>query len=88
MGQRTGASSSCEDLVLEISLPDEPMAADKMALTLHEKEVDLGTTLYRLKLPLPHPVDVESGKKRLIRYSNYGSLIYTMHNIHGIVFGV
>ncbi|XP_034480390.1 protein PIH1D3 [Drosophila innubila] len=59
MGQRTGASSSCEDLILEISLPDEPMAADKMTLTLHEQDLDLGTTLYRLKLPLPHPVDVD-----------------------------
>ncbi|KAH8405980.1 hypothetical protein KR215_001366 [Drosophila sulfurigaster] len=74
MGQRTGASASCEDLILEIALPDEPMAADKMTLTLLEKEVDLGTALYRLKLPLPHPVDVdrcsakydsEQGKLRL-----------------------
>ncbi|KAH8307470.1 hypothetical protein KR044_012860 [Drosophila immigrans] len=59
MGQRTGASASCEDLVVEISLPDEPMAADKMNLTLHEKELDLGTAKYRLKLPLPHAVDVD-----------------------------
>ncbi|KAH8369574.1 hypothetical protein KR093_000200 [Drosophila rubida] len=59
IGQRTGASASCEDLVLEIALPDEPMAADKMSLTLHERELDLGTALYRLKLPLPHPVDVD-----------------------------
>ncbi|EDV97327.1 dynein axonemal assembly factor 6 [Drosophila grimshawi] len=59
MGQRTGASASCEDLVLEIALPDEQMDADKMTLTLHEKEVDLGTALYRLKLPLPHSVDVD-----------------------------
>ncbi|KAH8404479.1 hypothetical protein KR222_006158 [Zaprionus bogoriensis] len=59
MGRRTGASASCEDLILEISLPDEPMDADKMSLTLHEKDIDLATTLYRLKLPLPHAVDVD-----------------------------
>ncbi|EDW19490.1 dynein axonemal assembly factor 6 [Drosophila mojavensis] len=59
MGQRTAASASCEDLVLEIALPGEQMAVDKMSLTLHEQELDLGTTLYRLKLPLPHPVDVD-----------------------------
>lgn len=59
MGQRTGASASCEDLVLEISLPGETMEVDKMNLKLHEKDVDLATTLYRLKLPLPHAVDVD-----------------------------
>ncbi|XP_020798250.1 protein PIH1D3 [Drosophila serrata] len=59
MGNRTGASASCEDLIMEISLPDESMAADKMSLSLQETEVDLGTCLYRLRLPLPHPVDVD-----------------------------
>ncbi|XP_030571622.1 protein PIH1D3 [Drosophila novamexicana] len=59
MGQRTAASASCEDLVLDISLPDEQMTADKMSLKLQEKELDLGTTLYRLKLPLPNAVDVD-----------------------------
>ncbi|XP_017040308.1 dynein axonemal assembly factor 6 [Drosophila ficusphila] len=59
MGNRTGSSASCEDLILEISLPDEEMAADKMTLNLQETEVDLGTCLYRLRLPLPHPVDVD-----------------------------
>lgn len=44
--------------MLEISLPDETMEVDKMSLKLHEKDIDLGTSLYRLKLPLPHAVDV------------------------------
>ncbi|XP_017109480.2 dynein axonemal assembly factor 6 [Drosophila bipectinata] len=59
MGNRTGSSASCEDLVLEISLPDEEMSADKMQLDLQETELDLRTCLYRLRLPLPHPVDVD-----------------------------
>ncbi|XP_017122921.1 dynein assembly factor 6, axonemal [Drosophila elegans] len=59
MGNRTGSSASCEDLILEISLPDEEMSADKMSLSLQETELDLGTCLYRLRLPLPHPVDVD-----------------------------
>ncbi|KAH8351479.1 hypothetical protein KR059_003512 [Drosophila kikkawai] len=59
MGNRTGSSASCEDLILEISLPDEAMTSDKMSLSLQETEVDLGTSLYRLRLPLPHPVDVD-----------------------------
>ncbi|KAH8269936.1 hypothetical protein KR018_000061 [Drosophila ironensis] len=59
MGNRTGSSASCEDLVLEILLPGEEMAVDKMSLSLQEKELDLGTYLYRLRLPLPHAVDVD-----------------------------
>lgn len=59
MGNRTGSSASCEDLILEISLPDETMDAEKMSLSLQENDVDLGTCLYRLRLPLPHPVDVD-----------------------------
>ncbi|XP_039489306.1 dynein axonemal assembly factor 6 [Drosophila santomea] len=59
MGNRTGASASCEDLIVEVSLPDEEMTADKMSLSLQETELDLGTCLYRLRLPLPHPVNVD-----------------------------
>jgi len=59
MGNRTGSSASCEDLILEVSLPDEEMTADKMSLSLQETELDLGTCLYRLRLPLPHPVNVD-----------------------------
>ncbi|EDW41485.1 protein PIH1D3 [Drosophila sechellia] len=59
MGNRTGSSASCEDLILEVSLPDEEMTADKMTLSLQETELDLGTCLYRLRLPLPHPVNVD-----------------------------
>lgn len=64
MGNRTGSSASCEDLVLEISLPGEEMSADKMQLDLQETELDLGTCLYRLRLPLPHPVDVDRCKAK------------------------
>ncbi|KAH8264896.1 hypothetical protein KR038_007160 [Drosophila bunnanda] len=59
MGNRTGSTASCEDLIMEVFMPDEEMTADKMSLSLQENEVDLGTCLYRLRLPLPHPVDVD-----------------------------
>ncbi|KAH8378696.1 hypothetical protein KR009_000785 [Drosophila setifemur] len=59
MGNRTSSSASCEDLILEISLPDEEMSAEKMNLNLEETNLDLATCLYRLRLPLPHPVDVD-----------------------------
>ncbi|XP_067612897.1 dynein axonemal assembly factor 6 [Eurosta solidaginis] len=59
MGNRTNATASCEDLLLEILLPDETTPADKMDLTITEDEVDLATPIYRLKLPLPHKVNVD-----------------------------
>ncbi|XP_017068226.1 dynein assembly factor 6, axonemal [Drosophila eugracilis] len=59
MGNRTSSSASCEDLILDIFLPDEEMSADKMSLNLQETELDLATCLYRLRLPLPHPVNVD-----------------------------
>ncbi|XP_017135048.1 protein PIH1D3 [Drosophila miranda] len=59
MGNRTGSSASCEDLILDIHLPDEETTVDKIMLTLEETDLDLATALYRLHLPLPHPVDVD-----------------------------
>ncbi|SPP76063.1 protein PIH1D3 [Drosophila guanche] len=59
MGNRTGSSASCENLILDIHLPDEETTADKMKLTLQERDLDLATVLYRLRLPLPHPVEVD-----------------------------
>ncbi|XP_030386019.1 protein PIH1D3 [Scaptodrosophila lebanonensis] len=64
MGNRTGASASCEDLVVEITLPDEPMRVDQMELKMKESELDLATSKYRLRLPLPHPVDTDRSKAK------------------------
>lgn len=64
MNNRTNASASCEDLILEISLPGETCPADKMDLNITESEVDLATTLYRLKLPLVHKVNVDMCRAR------------------------
>ncbi|XP_037938970.1 dynein assembly factor 6, axonemal [Teleopsis dalmanni] len=62
MGNRSASSASCEDLLLEIMLPGETMPAEKMTLSIKEQEIDLGTNMYRLKLPLVHKVDVDRCK--------------------------
>ncbi|KNC30611.1 hypothetical protein FF38_11985 [Lucilia cuprina] len=59
MGNRTNASASCEDLVIDILLTDDDTPSDKMQLTITENEVDLGTSIYHLKLPLMHPINVD-----------------------------
>ncbi|XP_073838961.1 dynein axonemal assembly factor 6 [Musca autumnalis] len=59
MGNRTNASASCEDLVVEIQLPGDSTPADKIQLSITATEVDLATPIYRLKLPLSQPVNVD-----------------------------
>ncbi|XP_011204730.2 dynein axonemal assembly factor 6 [Bactrocera dorsalis] len=66
MGNRTNATASCEDLLLEILLPDETTPADKMDLSITEDEVDLATPIYRLKLPLPHKVNVDRCRAKYV----------------------
>ncbi|XP_061393205.1 dynein axonemal assembly factor 6 [Musca vetustissima] len=59
MGNRTNASASCEDLIVEIFLAGDSTPSDKMQLSITATEVDLSTAIYRLKLPLSHPVNVD-----------------------------
>ena len=56
MGFKTPATSSCEDMIIDINLPDESVSIDQMSLNLEEELVDLKTPIYRLKLNLPHKV--------------------------------
>lgn len=60
MGAKTPASSSCEDIVIEIILEKE----NKSSVDLHvvKQVLELRSEKYRLSLPLPHPVDPESTK--------------------------
>lgn len=56
MGLKTPATSSCEDMIVDIKLPDETVGIDRMELVLEEGHVDLKTPVYRLKLTLPSKV--------------------------------
>uniref|UniRef100_A0A1A9WD66 PIH1_CS domain-containing protein n=1 Tax=Glossina brevipalpis TaxID=37001 RepID=A0A1A9WD66_9MUSC len=64
MGNRTSASASCEDLLLEIPLPEETVSVDKMSLSIAETAVDLSTPMYRLRMPLPHKINVDHCKAK------------------------
>lgn len=60
MGQKTPATSSCEDMVIEIKLHREDRR--EVNLNVTKQVLELRSPLYRLSLPLPHPVDSNSTK--------------------------
>uniref|UniRef100_A0A1B0DQX1 PIH1D1/2/3 CS-like domain-containing protein n=1 Tax=Phlebotomus papatasi TaxID=29031 RepID=A0A1B0DQX1_PHLPP len=62
MTNKTSATSSCEDMTITIHLPEETCDVDRMELKTTDQEVDLETPIYRLKIPLPHPIDPDRKK--------------------------
>ncbi|KAK7096694.1 dynein axonemal assembly factor 6-like [Littorina saxatilis] len=60
MGNRTPLTSSCEDMVVKIHLPNTTMA--DVELDVKPKFLDCRTPKYKLGLHLPHPVDDKNGK--------------------------
>lgn len=61
MGLKTPATSSCEDMIIEIQLPDEMVGIDQMDLNVTENEVQLRSPVYNLKLLLPQKVHPNKG---------------------------
>lgn len=62
MSNKTPATASCEDMVIEIKLPKETVDIDDMQLEITETEVDFSSPIYRAIITLPHPVDPNAGK--------------------------
>lgn len=62
MGNRTAATASCEEMCVEILLPNETVSIDRMELDVSSHEIDLRTPNYRLKLPLAQLIDPDRGK--------------------------
>ncbi|KAL8581293.1 hypothetical protein ACOMHN_028319 [Nucella lapillus] len=60
MGNKTPLTSSCEDMVVKIHLPDTKMA--DVTLDVKAKFLDCRTPKFYLGLHLPHPVDCKNGK--------------------------
>lgn len=56
MGLKTPSTASCEDMIVDIKLPDETVGIDRMELDLKEDNVDLKTPKYRLNFNLPQKV--------------------------------
>ncbi|XP_055856884.1 dynein axonemal assembly factor 6 [Episyrphus balteatus] len=64
MGNKTSASSSCEDMIIEIEMPEETVAVHQMDISVTENEIDLATPMYRLKLPLTHPINPDKSSAK------------------------
>lgn len=62
MGLKTPATSSCEDMIIDIQLPNEFVKIDQMELNVEADAVHLQTPTYRLKLSLPHRIDPKKGR--------------------------
>lgn len=62
MGNKTVATASCEEMCLEIELPEETMHIDQMQLDVNPNEIELQTAVYHLKLPLVQRIDVDRSK--------------------------
>lgn len=56
MGFKTPATSSCEDMIVNIQLTDEVVGVDQIDLNVKEDELEVKSPIYRLKLSLPHKV--------------------------------
>lgn len=61
IGLKTSSTASCEQMCLEIQLPDETVGIEHMKLDVSPNEIDLKTPVYRLKLPLVQTVDPDYG---------------------------
>lgn len=62
MSNKTTATASCEEMCLEIQMPQETVSIDRMQLDVTPDEIDLQTPIYRLKLPLVQQIDPDRGK--------------------------
>jgi dynein assembly factor 6, axonemal len=62
MGCKTPGTASCEDMIVEIDLPNEQATIEAMQLDVARDTIDVRTPRYRLKMPLSQPVDPELGK--------------------------
>lgn len=57
MGMKTSATASCENMVIEIKLPEETVTIDQMDLKVEPADIRLETPVYKFSLNLPHSVD-------------------------------
>lgn len=61
MGNKTAATSSCDEMVVTVRMPDETVSIERMDLAVSRQSVDLQTPVYRLKMSLPHPINPDAG---------------------------
>lgn len=59
---KTASTASCEDMFIEIKMPEETVKINDMDLKVLPEMIDLKTPVYRLKLTLPHKIDPNKSK--------------------------
>lgn len=62
LSNKTPATNSCEEICIEIQLPNETVDVDQMVLDIRDDRVDLQTPIYRLNVPFPKQIDPDHGK--------------------------
>lgn len=62
IGSKSPAIACCEDIVLEIRIPEETVGIEEMAVNVTEHEVHFASPKYNTKIPLPYAVDPNKGK--------------------------
>ncbi|XP_071950409.1 dynein axonemal assembly factor 6-like [Antedon mediterranea] len=62
MGNKTNATSSCEDIVVKITLPNTKYG--DVTLDVNDKFLSCATPNYKLSLHLPHLVDSKNGRAK------------------------
>lgn len=64
MGCKTGATSSCDEMVITIDMPAETVGIERMELAVTANGIDLQSPVYRLKMPLPHRINPDAGSAK------------------------
>lgn len=62
ISDKTPATIHCEEICIEIHLPNETVNIDQMELDVRDTSVDLQTPIYRLNVPFPQQIDPDHGK--------------------------
>ncbi|CAF5046068.1 unnamed protein product [Rotaria magnacalcarata] len=62
MGNKNSSSASCEDLAVNIQLPDTKLS--DIVLDITKSFLDCRCPKYRLALSLPHPVDPDNSQAK------------------------
>lgn len=62
MSSKTATTASCEEMCLEIAMPEENISVDDMELDIESNSIDLKTPVYRLKMPLVQSIDPDQGR--------------------------
>lgn len=61
MSGKTQSTASCEDIIIEMELPGEQGKSIDVKIT--ENDLKMNSSLYRLYIPLPHPVNPQNNNE-------------------------